>query len=62
MKHNATLKTENNYTVSEEEFAREILPLVKDFFTAEAKETESGTLLVTFTNGEKFEIRVKKMQ
>lgn len=62
MKYEATLKTENNYTVSEEDFAREIIPLVKDFFTAEAKETESGTLLVTFTNGEKFEIRVRKMQ
>lgn len=62
MKYEATLKTENNYTVSEEDFAREIIPLVKDFFTAEAKEAESGTLLVTFTNGEKFEIRVRKMQ
>ena len=62
MKHEATLKAETNYTVAENEFARELLPLVKDFFTAEAEETESSTLLVTFTNGEKFEIRVRKVQ
>ena len=62
MKYEATLKTENNYTVAADEFARELLPLVKDFFTAEAEETGSGTLLVTFTNGENFEICVNKMQ
>ena len=62
MKYEATLKTENNYAVEADEFARELLPLLKDFFTAEAEETGSGKLLVTFTNGEKFEICVNKMQ
>lgn len=62
MKHEATLEAENNYTVAEDELARELLPLVKDYFTAEAEETGRGTLLATFTNGEKFEIRVTKLQ
>lgn len=62
MKHEATLEAENNYTVAEDELAQELLPLVKDYFTAEAEETGRGTLLATFTNGEKFEIRVTKLQ
>lgn len=63
MKHETnTLRTEQSYTVAENEFARELIPLVKDFFTAEAEETGAGKLLVTFTNGEKFEIDVKKVQ
>ena len=62
MKNEATLKAENSYTVAEDEFARELLPLVKDFFTAEAEEAGRGTLRVTFTNGEKFELRVQKLQ
>ena len=42
MKHEATLEAENNYTVAEDELARELLPLVKDYFTAEAEETGRG--------------------
>ena len=63
MKHETnTLRTEPSYTVAENELARELLPLVKDFFTADAEETGPGKLLVTFTNGEKFAIEVKKIQ
>ena len=62
MKHEATLEAENNYTVAEDELARELLPLVKDYFTAEAEETGRGTLLATFTNGEKFETGEPKLQ
>ena len=62
MKHEATLEAENNYTVAEDELARELLPLVKDYFTAEAEETGRGTLLATFTTGENFKIRDTKVQ
>lgn len=62
MKNNEVLREQTDYTVTENEFAKEMLPLVKDFFTADAKETAEGKLLVTFTNGEKFEICVKKLQ
>ena len=60
MKNEATLTADNSYTVTADEFARELIPLVKDFFTAEAEETGRGALLVTFTNGETFEIKIQK--
>ena len=62
MKHEATLEAENNYTVAEDGLARELLPLVKDYFTAEAEETGRGTPPATVTTGEKFELRVTKLQ
>ena len=62
MKNQEMCKEQGRYTVTADEFAGELLPLVKDFFTAEAEVAESGTLNVTFTNGEKFTISVQKAE
>ena len=62
MKNQEMCKEQGRYTVTADEFAGELLPLVKDFFTAEAEVAENGTLNVSSTNGEKFPISVQKAE
>ena len=59
------METENkspatDYTVQADEFAREMIPLVEDFFTAKAVLAKNAALDVTFSNGETCSIEVRK--
>ena len=59
------METENkspaiDYTVTADEFARDMIPLVEDFFTAKAALAKNATLDVTFSNGETFSIEIRK--
>ena len=60
MKTNADT-LEQDYTVNAEDFLKEMIPAIEDFFTASARCENANTLNVTFTNGEKFELCVRKL-
>ena len=49
------------YSVESSHFAEECRPLVEDFFTAKAEYAGDARLNVCFTNGERFEISVRKL-
>lgn len=50
----------HDYTVQADQFAREMIPLVEDFFTAKAVLSDEATLDVTFSNGENFTVIFRK--
>lgn len=61
MKTIDTQPAEAGYTVKTKDLVQELAPLFKDYFTADATVSDENALLVSFTNGEKFEVTVRKV-